>query len=221
VKFDVKDTGIGIAANRLNSIFESYIQGAGDISRNFGGTGLGLTITKQLIDLQKGEIYVKSKPDVGSEFVFVLTFRRSDKKLNDESHTIRNEKPNLKGLNFMVVEDNKINQFVIKQILEKCGATVTLAENGQLCIDLLKENDIFCIFMDLQMPVMDGFEATRIIRSSAGNVHLQNIPVIALTADALIETRKKVLQSGFNDFLTKPFKEYELFQMINKYLKQS
>lgn len=221
LKFIVKDTGIGIPANRLNSIFESYIQGAGDISRNFGGTGLGLTITKQLVDLQKGEIYVKSKPDLGSEFVFTLTFKRSDKKLIDESQAIRIEKPNLKGLNFMVVEDNKINQFVIKQILEKCGATVTLAENGQLCLDLLKDNNIFCIFMDLQMPVMDGFEATRIIRSNSENVHLQNVPVIALTADALIETRKKVLQSGFNDFLTKPFKEYELFQMINKYMKQS
>jgi CheY-like chemotaxis protein len=119
----------------------------------------------------------------------------------------------------MVVEDNQINQFVIKQILEKCAANVIFAENGQVCLDLLKTNDCFCVFMDLQMPVMDGYEATRIIRSETDNSYFQNLPIMALTADALIETRKRVMQSGFNDFLTKPFKEHELFLMINKYLK--
>jgi len=108
---------------------------------------------------------------------------------------------------------------VIKQILQKCGANVILADNGKIALDLLKSNVCFCVFMDLQMPVMDGYESTSIIRSDLKNAYLQNLPIIALTADALIETRKKVMQSGFNDFLTKPLKDYELFQMINKYLK--
>ena len=221
VRFMIKDSGIGIPESHIHSIFENYIQGSGDIARNFGGTGLGLTITKQLVDLQKGEIYVKSEVGKGSEFVFILSFPKSDKKMMDESQATRIEKPNLKDKKILVVEDNKINQFVIRQILEKCGATIICADNGQLCLDLLNTNDFFCIFMDLQMPVMDGYEATRVIRSDTENVFRQSIPIIALTADALIETRKKVLQSGFNDFLTKPFKEFELFQMINKYLKHS
>jgi len=219
IKFIVKDSGIGIPENHIHSIFESYIQGAEDVSRNFGGTGLGLTITKQLIDLQNGEISVKSQVNKGSEFTFTLRFGRSEKKSLDENQTIRVEKPDLKGKKVLVVEDNQINQFVIKQILEKCSASVVFADNGQVCLDLLKTNVFFCVFMDLQMPVMDGYEATRIIRSDTENTYFQTLPIMALTADALIETRKRVMQSGFNDFLTKPFKEQELFQMINKYLK--
>jgi len=221
IRFTVRDTGIGISEAHIHSIFESYIQGAGDTSRNFGGTGLGLTITKQLVDLQKGEISVKSVINKGSDFVFTLSFFKSDKKLIDESTTLRIEKPNLRGKNVLVVEDNKINQFVIRQILEKCGARVSVADDGSKSLDRLKTDSFFCIFMDLQMPVMDGYEATRIIRDDKENIFQNNIPIIALTADALIETRKKVMQSGFSDFLTKPFKEFELYQMINKYLKNN
>lgn len=221
IRFVVKDTGIGIPGNLIHSIFESYIQGSGDTSRNFGGTGLGLTITKQLVDLQKGDIYVKSDLNKGSEFVFTLSFPKSTKKLIDESQAARIEKPVLSGRQVLVVEDNHINQLVIRKILEKCGAEIYLANNGQECIDLLKSTRFFCIFMDLQMPVMDGFEATKIIRENSETTNQQNIPIIALTADALIETRKKVMQSGFNDFLPKPFKEFELFQTLNKYLNNN
>ncbi len=218
IRFTVKDTGIGIPRNLIQSIFESYIQGSGDTSRNFGGTGLGLTITKQLIDLQKGDIYVKSELNKGSEFIFTLSFPKSNKKFIDESPAARIEKPILTGRHVLVVEDNQINQVVIRKILEKCGAEIYLANNGRECIDLLKTENFFCIFMDLQMPVMDGFEATRIIRDNSEKTNQHNIPIIALTADALIDTRKKVMKSGFNDFLSKPFKEFELFHTLNKYL---
>lgn len=216
VRFSIKDTGIGIPQSRLSSIFEQFNQGGADVARHYGGTGLGLAITKQLIDLQNGEMFVESEEGVGSVFSFDLTFKQSKRSALEPDAKTMAEFPDLKGFTFLVVEDNFINQRVIKQVLEKCNANVLLANNGKLGIESLSAHKCDAVFMDLQMPEMDGYVATELIREGRIQGVDANIPIVALTADALPETRTKVLRSGFSDFLPKPFRKEDLFVVINK-----
>ncbi len=218
IRFSVNDTGMGIPPDRLHTIFEQFNQGGPDVARNYGGTGLGLAITRQLIDLQNGEMSVKSEENKGSEFCFMLTFKPSVKNSLEPEAAIVVEFPDLRGKHFLVVEDNIINQRVITQVLEKCHAKVSVADNGKIGIEYLASGSFDAVFMDLQMPEMDGFEATCLIRGGEVNGVDRTIPVVALTADALPETRKKVLNSGFNDFLPKPFRKEDLFAVIRKAL---
>jgi CheY-like chemotaxis protein len=218
VQFTVKDTGIGIPKNRLNSIFEQFNQGSADVARHYGGTGLGLAITKQLIDLQNGTMMVDSEDGKGSAFSFVLSFKESKRIALEAPSASVAGFPDLIDCKFLVCEDNLINQRVITQVLEKCHASVTLANNGQIGLDLLSKANYHAVFMDLQMPEMDGYLATELIRGGSISGVDANIPIIALTADALPETRTKVLHSGFTDFLPKPFRKEDLFAVINKVL---
>ena len=212
VSFTVTDTGIGIAAESLPYIFDSFSQAGQDISRRYGGTGLGLTITKQLLRLQGGNISVKSTPGKGSVFHFYLPFGYSN---NQASQLLLNVAIDnsrlLAGKRFLVAEDNEINQKLIDYVLKNAGANVTLASNGSEAIDFVQKNEVFdLIIMDLQMPEMDGYAATRFIRN---NLHLQT-PIIAMTATAMKDEQWQCLESGMNDYMTKPFEFDELYRRI-------
>lgn len=192
VHIAVTDTGIGISKDRQVEVFNSFTQADVKVTRQFGGTGLGLTITKQLIGLMGGQIQLESKLGVGSKFFFNLDFEIPEQieRNNDEANSQEQEK-SLKGLQILVLEDNLINQKVISQILESWKCDFLLAENGYKGINQLKNNSIDLILMDLQMPQLDGFETTKAIRTGTAGIHNLRLPIIALTADAFPETRKR------------------------------
>ncbi len=217
VKISVADTGIGIASNKLDSIFNRFTQAEDNTTRNFGGTGLGLSIAKKLVELQGGELWVKSKPDEGSEFGFHLTYEISESKEYTHKEasppdTSRSEK--FKGKRVLIVEDNLLNLKLASTLLSAEGFEVDSAANGQLAIDKLKELAFDIVLMDIQMPVMDGYEATQELRKS---LNLQ-VPVIAMTANALAGERERCINSGMNEYITKPFKTQELFELIGRLL---
>lgn len=221
----VQDTGIGISQHKFNAIFESFNQAYTDTSRKFGGTGLGLTITKNLVELQGGKIWLKSEEGKGSSFYFEIKFEKTNRQSSNIpevkipqplSSTIVNR--SLDGARILLVEDNNMNQFLANQILKKWDAIVTFAETGKEALEAVKNNSFDIILMDLQMPEMNGYDATKEIRSGAHGKCKPEIPIIALTADAFEETKMRVLQTGMNDFITKPFKQDELFTKIVKHL---
>lgn len=214
VKFSISDTGIGIPEEKLASIFESFSQADSSTTRKFGGTGLGLSICKRLVELQNGEISVESSTKSGTTFHFNVPFEigcESDIPIPDE--VLPGD--SLKGTHVLLVEDHKINQVYAISILEDHGINVHLAENGKEAIDLLMKNEYDIILMDMQMPVMDGIEATQLIRTKLK----MNIPIIALTANALAGESDKCIQVGMDDFVSKPFKDVELLNKISKFLK--
>jgi len=214
LQIDVVDTGIGIPERKLTTIFESFTQAYTDTTRLFGGTGLGLAITQNLIRLQGGEITVSSEIGRGSVFTVIMDFEMGNVSgISNEHQSIMEEK-NLNGMRILVVEDNKMNQFVAKQILQRWKAEVSLAENGEIALNLLENADFDLVFMDLQMPIMGGFETTALLRSGERASRNQHIPIMALTADAFFETRQKVASCGMNDFVTKPFDQDELYEKI-------
>ncbi len=219
IAFTVKDTGIGIAKDKHGIVFESFNQGYTDISRKFGGTGLGLAITKNLTQLQGGKISLSSTVRVGSAFTVELPFTISTKKVSHRDNDEVGQEKNLSGLRILVVEDNKMNQFVAKQIIEKWNATTTMANNGSEAIQILTVSNFDLVLMDLQMPEMSGYQATEFIRSKSTTVLNPAIPIIALTADAFSETKRKVFEAGMDDFVTKPFNQEELYSKIIKHIR--
>ncbi len=221
IKISVIDSGIGVSKDKQKTIFESFTQAASDTSRFFGGTGLGLTITNQLVNLMNGKILVNSKVDVGSDFSIFLTFKKSKGINVDPSSEENKNEQSLAGFNILVVEDNKINQKVITQILKTWNCECSVAENGREAIKYLSKKDFDIILMDLQMPVLNGFEATKLIRKGVAGTKSKNIPIIALTADAFPETKNKVMDTGMNDFVSKPFKKTELNYKIVKLVNLS
>lgn len=218
LEFSVTDTGIGIAKDKHSMIFESFTQATSDTTRYFGGTGLGLAICKKLIELQGGTIDIKSEPGKGSTFSFVLSFGVSEKSIQKEASEGPESFKGLEGKKILVAEDNKINFFVANKFLVGWGVNVTHVENGQLALEALEKEDFDLILMDLHMPVMDGIEATRIIRNS-GNERVRNIPIVALTAAIMSESHDKIDDLNINDYVLKPFKPYDLFDRIRKHIK--
>ncbi len=224
IQFKVVDSGIGIPVNEQERIFESYRQASADTTRKFGGTGLGLPIVKQLVELQGGEIFIKSKPGEGSTFYFTLPFENVDLMPieNDDSVLFKNKneeesQSDKNGINILLVDDNFINRLLVIHLLEDKGYTVIEAENGYGAIEKLKEEDIDLVLMDISMPDLDGLEATKIIRKM-DEAYLRKVPIIAMTAHAFQEQIQEALDSGMNDYLSKPFKPEELFQKINNQL---
>lgn len=208
----VRDTGIGIPDDKLEAIFESFTQAYTDTTRLFGGTGLGLAITRNLAILQHGEVAVASEYGKGSIFTITLPYQISQAKTPISQNTVINETvKDFTGLKFLLVEDNKMNQFVAKQILQKWHAEVTLADNGQHALDLLQHNEYDLVFMDLQMPLMGGFEATANIRSGAAGERNLYIPIVALSSDAFQDTKLRVVESGMNGFITKPINQDDFY----------
>jgi signal transduction histidine kinase/CheY-like chemotaxis protein len=212
VTFRVKDTGIGISTEKLEHIFESFSQASSDTTRKFGGTGLGLAITKKLLELMGSRIQVKSKVGIGSEFSFRLVFDVSDKpKVIKKVETDGIVFPSLKGYKILLVEDNLINIKIAKQILEKWDLEVDVAKDGREAINMFTPGKYHLVLMDLHLPEIDGYGATIEIRKMDAH-----IPIIALTAAALVQEKEKVFASGMNDFIAKPFKPHELYNKITK-----
>ncbi len=218
IEFTVTDTGIGIPKDKHSFIFESFTQASSDTTRHFGGTGLGLAICKKLIVMQGGTITIESEPQKGSTFRFVLSFGISDKTIQSLAVDVPENYIGLEGKKILVAEDNKINFFVANKFLIGWGISVAHAENGQIALDFLEKEDFDLILMDLQMPVMDGIEATRIIRNS-DNPQIKNIPIVALTAAIMSESHDKIQDLNINDYVLKPFKPHDLFERILKHIR--
>jgi PAS domain S-box-containing protein len=217
IDFSVTDTGIGISADKLTYIFESFAQASTDTTRKFGGTGLGLTITKRLLELQKSQIQVESIPGQGSRFFFTLAMKQS---IKQEVHPAKSQAESLfeplPHVKLLLVEDNATNQLIARKFLNKWGISPDYALNGRIAVDKVLETDYDIILMDLQMPEMDGYEATRIIRSLSDQKY-KNLPIVALTASAMLDVINKVTAIGMTDYVTKPFNPSELYSKIVKY----
>ncbi|KPA13099.1 PAS/PAC sensor hybrid histidine kinase [Candidatus Magnetomorum sp. HK-1] len=220
IKFSVHDTGIGISLNKLNAIFENFTQAKQDIRQKYGGTGLGLSICKQLIDLMGGKIWVESTEMKGSVFSFIIPFI-TGKPVIEETPEQKNELISAKDkpLNILLAEDIPVNVKVATRLLNQIGHKVTSAENGIEVIEALKKETYDVILMDLEMPEMDGFEATRRIRNGEAGNSVKDIPIIAMTAHALAKIKEKCWAEGMNDYMTKPIRIKKLSNMLNNIKK--
>ncbi|MEO7215859.1 PAS domain-containing protein [Mucilaginibacter sp.] len=216
IRFAVSDSGIGIAKNKLNTIFESFKQAEANTTREYGGTGLGLAISKKLIELHDSRINVDSILGQGSTFWFTITF----KKLDDQTINNSNKVETGLNINVLVVDDNQINRLLINKVLKKWGATADFAENGQEAIDKLEAFKNFdVVLMDIHMPIMGGLEAAGIIRTFT-DPYFQKLPIIALTASMLSNQMGQIENAGMNDYILKPFDPTTLHMKLSKYQKQ-
>lgn len=210
--FQVSDTGIGIPKEKHQQIFSEFTQANGNTTRVFGGTGLGLSIVKSLTTLQGGTLGVESEEDKGATFWVALVYENgSIKNLQDQPLAKNNF--DIDGIRILLVEDNPVNQLVACDLLNEEGANVRIVENGKLALEAYRNDDFDIILMDMQMPVMDGYEAIKLIRSDFPNSK-KSIPIIALTAHAVEGEQEKCLYAGANDYITKPFQPNELFGKI-------
>lgn len=218
VLFEVLDTGIGIRPEKHRDIFDSFNQESLAINRKYGGTGLGLSISKQLLEMQNSDLYVISAPGIGSMFYFTLRLILSDFRESVVENVIdNNDVISLKDKLILVVEDNRINQILVKKFLTRWNAEVELADNGQIAIDKLNNKAYDLILMDLHMPVMDGYETTQIIRSHP-NGAVNQLPILALTAETNVDLQKKIIDKGLNDYISKPFNPGDLKNKIAELL---
>ncbi|UZR98691.1 PAS domain-containing hybrid sensor histidine kinase/response regulator [Chondrinema litorale] len=217
INFVIEDSGIGIPKHKMDVIFERFSQANGEITRKFGGSGLGLSIVKYLVELQGSEVIVESEVGKGSKFSFTLRFKKAQtSQLNNKASLVfSHEEKNLEGINILVVEDNAVNQLVAGEFLGKWNTNITFADNGLIALEKIEQEEFDIILMDLQMPVMDGYEATKKIRLHP-NEDINTMPIIALTASVMIKVKEKVVQTGFNEYVTKPFNPNELYSKIKK-----
>lgn len=224
--FHVRDTGIGLTEEKQKHLFEPFAQADSSTTRQYGGSGLGLTICRHLVTLMGGHIKVKSIPDVGSTFYFnawfeigtqdMLTATRDDIESNISIEVLRAK---LRGAHILLVEDNDINQELATELLTKAGMQIDIANNGQEAIDMLIDKHLYDgVLMDIQMPVMGGYEATDVIRHKK---HMLDLPIIAMTANAMQGDREKCLTAGMNDYISKPINRNELFSVMANWIKPS
>jgi PAS domain S-box-containing protein len=215
IQFSVTDTGIGIPADKIGKIFENFQQASSGTSRLYGGTGLGLAIVKQLVESQGGNIHVNSVINEGSTFSFDLSFLKTSADAELESNIIELDHE-LKSIKVLVVEDILLNQLLMKTLLDDFGFERDIADNGRIAIEKLRNNTYDVILMDLQMPEMNGFEATDYIR----NIMNLDIPIIALTADVTTVDLAKCKTVGMNDYIAKPVDERVLYSKIVGFVKK-
>ena len=211
VYFEVRDNGIGISEEKQKNIFDSFEQGSVQINREYGGTGLGLAIVKSLLGLFNSTIELKSELNVGSSFFFELELDYQDTAIADITFEMAKEDFNFKGLNILIVEDNKINQVITKKMLTKKEITCDIANNGFEAIDAAKEKKYDAILMDIHMPGMGGEEATIEIRKFN-----KEVPIIALTAISMDDSVESFYAAGCSDVVTKPFKPEVFYQKIGE-----
>lgn len=217
IKFTVKDSGVGIPAHQLEQIFDDFTQADVSTSRKYGGTGLGLTISKKLIEQQGGTIAVESHMGQGSIFSVKMKYDKHEVIPAPVATNIpAKQAMNLRGMTFLIAEDNNVNVLVLTAILKKWEAKYTVAADGQEAIDCMKKADFDAIIMDIQMPNVDGKEATQVIRQFTDD-RKRNIPIIAFTAEASVEFHQEYLNCGFNDCITKPFRPEHLYSVLKKY----
>lgn len=214
--FEVVDTGIGIPKDKTREIFDLFSQADADTTRKFGGTGLGLAITSKLIELQGGSIAVDSEPKKGSRFYFSLSFGLSDKPSGAiEEKT--DELKSLKDVSILLVEDNRINQMIAMKFLKRWDASVDIASNGLEAVSMIQEKKYNIVLMDLQMPEMDGYQASYAIRRLNGDYY-RSVPIIALTASTFNEVKAGIQKHGLNDIINKPFIPGDLNRKIHEYI---
>ncbi len=224
IEFSVSDSGIGIPETQLNKIFESFSQASSETTRKFGGTGLGLTISKQLVELQKGSIYVQSEVGKGTTFSFKIPYETGSitdfKESKSGTEHVKGE--DLKGLRILLVEDNMFNQMVavdtLNDLIEEL--TIDVAEHGLVALEKLRSNEYDVILMDIQMPEMDGFETSRRIRSDFGPP-ARTTPIMAMTANVTQEEVEKCFESGMTAHISKPFDPQELLNKLGKLVLKS
>jgi PAS domain S-box-containing protein len=218
VAFSVADTGIGINASRLEDVFEPYVQERSETARKFGGTGLGLPISKKLVEVLGGNLTVESTYGQGSVFTFTIPFLKSEplapvKSIESPSYEM------MRGKKVLVAEDVAVNQYLVKHILKNWGCDFAIAANGLEAVELLQKKDWDIVLMDIQMPVMDGMEATKQIRNMT-DLSKASVPVVALTANALNGDEIKYREAGMNGYLAKPYTEKALFSVISNLLAE-
>lgn len=215
INFLIKDTGIGISEEKIGKIFNSYQQANIDTARNYGGTGLGLAITKQLVELMGGEIKIKSKENQGTSFSFDIYFYKSAL----QKETKKTQQNNLSNLNILVVDDTELNRSIFYDLLysKENNINVFLAENGEKAIEKCKENIFDIIIMDLQMPVLNGFETTKKIRNYTENTN-KNTPIIAITAHTIDGVSDRCEEAGMNDYISKPININQLLGKIKQHI---
>ncbi|WP_052507472.1 ATP-binding protein [Desulfonatronovibrio magnus] len=216
ILFTISDTGIGIPEDKIENLFKPFVQLEGSYTRKYEGAGLGLAIVKRLVDLMGGTINITSQVGEGTSIYVVLPFKLPDGESAPKHHQTKPLLQSEKSLRILLAEDDPTNQYTTQKILEMMGHTVSLAENGQQVLDLLKAQDFDVILMDIRMPVMDGVEATRIIRSSTDPGIKKDIPIIALTAYAMQGDREKYLEAGMNDYLAKPVEMMDLEKAFSR-----
>lgn len=217
IELKVEDTGIGIPKNKVGSVFESFTQASSDTTRKYGGTGLGLTIVKSIVEMQNGTIAAQSVLGKGSVFSIVLPYKVSAE-VKGKENVSEETFVDLHDVRVLLMEDNHLNQLLTKTVLTKAGCKIDIAKNGLVGIEMLKEFEYDIILMDIQMPEMDGYETTLYIRNKIAGC-LSEIPIIALTADALSTESAKCAEVGMNDYISKPFKREDLCNKIVKLLK--
>jgi len=216
LRFSVKDTGIGITQDKLDTIFDRFTQAEESTTRKFGGTGLGLNIVKQLVELQKGEIQVKSKIGRGSEFFFLLDYLKSNSVVESVIEVVSCKKP-VGKISILLCEDNLLNQKLANSVIQNFGFELDIAMNGQEGIDMMLKKQYDLILMDLQMPVLDGYQATIYIRNELKS----SIPIIAMTAHSLVGEQQKCFDIGMDAYIPKPFKQSELLNAILSVLEKN
>ncbi|MBF0102656.1 MAG: response regulator [Desulfobacterales bacterium] len=230
LQFSVHDTGIGMTFEQISNLFKPFTQADSSTTRKYGGTGLGLTISKHLVEMMGGKIWVESEYKQGSIFNFTVFFDIQKNIPNNVLHyeVTRqsillkakyqeiNGIDHIKGANILLVEDNEINQQVAFELLEQAGLSVTIANNGEEGVQKVSESEFDLVLMDVNMPVMDGFTATGIIRQTHD---FEKLPILAMTAHAISGYNEKCLQSGMNDYITKPINPTHLFSTLVRWIK--
>lgn len=224
LRFSAEDTGIGISEDKINTIFESFTQASNDTTRKYGGTGLGLTIVKKIVELQHGQIAVESKVGQGTVFHIDLPFEKSasdhikGKREKTGQEESLSEYP--KDIRVLMAEDNELNQALAISVFKKIGWDLDIAGNGLIAIEKLKSSQYDIVLMDIQMPEMDGYTATLKIRNEL-QAPLAQIPIVAITAHALNSEVKKCLDAGMNEYIAKPFKIEELVRKVVSLVKKT
>ena len=214
IAFSVTDTGIGIAEDKQDYIFEIFTQASSETTREYGGTGLGLAICKRLVEMMGGQINLNSKPGKGSTFSFTLTFEKTKAENIKITERRESDKENaFEGTRILIIEDNPLNVLLLRKYLKQWGVICDVAENGKIGLTKVAVNEYDLILMDLQMPVMDGYETARHIRNMNGD-YFKNIFIIALTASMVEDVAEDIKASGINDCLSKPFNHAHLYDKI-------
>jgi PAS domain S-box-containing protein len=213
VSFTIEDTGVGMDMSYLTKVFEAFSQEDASITRKFGGSGLGLSIARSIVQIMGGTIQIESEKGRGTRVDIRIPMRISNDKTKQEIVEMTDLQKSLKGLRVLAVEDNELNRMVLQVILKKCEVSVSIAHNGQEAIDLIQENEFDIVLMDVQMPILDGLEATKYIREDLK----LSTPIIGLSANAMREEVEICKQAGMNDYLVKPYSERSLVELMKKW----
>lgn len=217
LEFCVEDTGIGLSPEQMDSLFRPFTQADASITRKYGGTGLGLAISRQLVQLMGGEMRVESEPGKGSRFTFTARFGLPEKARVPAAPDARDEDGrDITGAHILLVEDNAINQQIVREDLKHAGLVVSVANHGKEAVEMVQKQAFDAVLMDLQMPVMDGYRATELIRADG---RFDALPIIAMTAHAMAEDREKCLTAGMNAHVPKPFDVAQLLDLLREWIE--